>query len=178
MTVPGKSTRIDAAPALFRLLADSALARAALNCCGMPVAIIDVSTGKAKAIKYSNVAFEALFGYCETDMAGRSLAALLFRGDEPLVQRLLEGPRRWALVAWGKDGTERHVELAVAGVRGVDGRVTHWVLSFTDRSEVEKLRGEIESLKALSAASLGMRLDRQQALVRPEVQDVELKTAR
>ena len=32
------------------------------------------------------------------------------------------------------------------------GELTHWVVAFSDRSEVEKLRAELEGLKALAAA--------------------------
>jgi hypothetical protein len=38
----------------------------------------------------------------------------------------------------------------VGAVRGSDGRVTHWVLAFSDRSELEMLR---ERLDALGAAA-------------------------
>ena len=59
--------------------------------------------------------------------------------DEPLVHRLLAEPSsRWKLRAWGKDGAARHVELALGAVRSADGELTHWVLAFADRSEVEQ----------------------------------------
>ncbi len=177
MMVPSKAGRIDAAPALFTLLADSALSRAALGCCGVPVAIVEAA-GKGRSIKYANAAFESFFGYREGDTAGRPLAALLFRGDEALVQRLLESPRRWELAVWGKDCSERQVELTVAAIRSVDGRLTHWVMAFSDRGEVERLRAEVESLKSLSAASLGVRFERAQPVARAEIRDIDLKIAR
>ena len=74
--------RPEAAPALFRLLSDSALSRAAL---------------------------------------GRPLAALLFRGDDALVHRLLaESVSRWELKAWAKDRTAKQVELALGAVRSAE----------------------------------------------------------
>ena len=155
MTVSNK--RAQPAPALFRLLEESALSRAALGCCGFPVAIVEAGS-KARTLGYVNAAFEALFGYAAHEIAGRPLS-VLFRNDEPLVHRMLEMPRRWQLAAWTKDGSAHPVEVSVAAVRGVDGTLSHWVLGFADREEVERLRAEIESLKGLAAASLSLRLD-------------------
>jgi PAS domain S-box-containing protein len=153
---PGKP---QTAPALFRLLSDSALSRAALGACGVPVALLDANA-KTRSFTYVNAAFESFFGYNESEALGRPAAALLFHGDEALLQRLLaESPRRWELTAWGKDGEVRHVEVALCGLRSADGRLTHWVVAFSDRTEVEKLRAQIESLKNASAASLSLRLD-------------------
>jgi hypothetical protein len=53
----------------------------------------------------------------------------------------------------------RHVEVALCSLRSADGRLTHWVVAFSDRGEVERLRAEIESLKSPAAASLSLRLD-------------------
>jgi PAS domain S-box-containing protein len=153
---PGKP---QTAPALFRLLSDSALSRAALGACGVPVALLDANA-KTRSFTYVNAAFESFFGYGESEALGRPAAALLFRGDEALLQRLLaESPRRWELTAWAKDGEVRHVEVALCGLRSADARLTHWVVAFSDRTEVEKLRAQIESLKNASAASLSLRLD-------------------
>ncbi len=159
MTIPNSLPRRDAAPALYRLLAESALSRSALGACGIPLALLDAG-GKSQPLTYLNAAFEAFFGYGERDALGRSLAALVLRGDEALLQRMLaESPRRWEISAWAKDGSLRPVEAALAGLRDAAGRVTHWVIAFSDRGEVEKLRAEVESLKALAAASLGVRLE-------------------
>jgi PAS domain S-box-containing protein len=159
MTLPAKPGRPDVAPALYRLLAESALSRAALGACGVPLALIDANS-KTRPLTYVNAAFEAFFGYREGDSLGRPLAALVFRSDEALVQRLLtESPCRWELSAWGKDGEVRHVEVALAALRDAAGRITHHVVAFSDRGELERLRAEVESLKSLAAASLGVRLD-------------------
>lgn len=155
MTIVNKS-RPDAAPALFRLLADSAVCRAALDCCGTPLALLDPAA-KGAPLAYVNRAFEAFFGFAEKDCAGRGFGALLFR-DEQLGGRLLEDPaRRWELTAWGKDGQPRPVEATLAAVRNADGKLTRWVIAFADRGEVERLRAEVESLKGLAGASLGLR---------------------
>jgi PAS domain S-box-containing protein len=158
MTVSSR-LRPDSAPALYRLLAESALSRAALASCGIPLALLDANA-KARPLTFVNSAFEAFFGYRETEALGRSLASLVLRNDEPLLQRLLgDSPKRWEISAWGKEGDLRHVEVTLAGLRDAGGRLTHWVVAFADRTELEKLRAEVESLKSLAAASLGVRLE-------------------
>jgi PAS domain S-box-containing protein len=157
MNPPQKALRTQAAPALFQLLADSALSRAALNACGVPLALLDATSAK-HPVSYVNAAFAAYFGFSETEARGKSIAALLLKGDEALLQRVLaDSPAAWPLSAWRKDGGALHVQLALGGVRGADGRLTHWVLTFSDRCEVERLRAELETLKA--AGPLALRLD-------------------
>jgi PAS domain S-box-containing protein len=149
--------RKHAAPALFQLLADSSLSRAALNACGVPLALLEV--GK-RTVTYVNAAFAAYFGFSEAEAFGKSIAALLLRGDEALAQRVLaDCPSAWPLTAWRKDGAALQLQLALGGVRGTDGRLTHWVLTFSDRTEVEQLRAELESMKNLSVSSLALRLE-------------------
>ena len=158
MSIATKPGRPDSAPALFRLLADSALSRAALGACGTPVALLDANA-KSRAFTYVNAAFEAFFGHRESELLGKS-PAVLFRGDEALAQRVLaDTQRRWQVVAWSKEGEVRHVEIALGGLRSAEGKLTHWVLTFSDRGEVEQLRAEVEQLKALAASSLGLRLE-------------------
>jgi PAS domain S-box-containing protein len=156
MAVLAKIGKPNTAPALFRLLEECALSRAALGCCGIPVAVLDANA-KSRPVTYVNSAFEAFFGYRESDALGRSLAAVLLRNDEPLLQRLLaEAPKRWELSTWGKDGEARHVEATLAALRDASGKLTHWVAAFSDRAELERLRSEVEALKSLAAASLGV----------------------
>ncbi len=150
--IPLKS-RIEAAPALFRLLSDSALSRAALAACGLPLVLLDAEA-PGRPITYVNSAFECFFGFRETDARGRGLVELLFRGEDKVAQRLFDEPEsRWRLHAWRKDGVPLHVEAAVGGVRGTDGRLTHWVLAFVDRTELELLREELAALKTTQAAA-------------------------
>lgn len=149
MTPNSRLGRPQSAPALFRLLAESALSRAALDACGAPVALLGASSPKL-AVCYVNAAFTAFFGFAEGEAIGKSIAALLWRGDEAVLQRALtDSPSAWPLTAWRKDGAALQVELALRGVRGADGGLTHWVLTFSDRSEVERLRAEVESLRSL-----------------------------
>ena len=164
MTLPDKVRRLpqsgrpvgahrEAAPALFRLLADSALSRAALSACGLPLALVEADAPGCP-VTYVNAAFEAMFGYREADVRGRGVVDLLFRGDEALAQRLFGEPAsRWRLPAWSKDGTALQIEAAVGAVRSSDGRLTHWVLGIVDRSELESLRAEIAALRAQPAAA-------------------------
>lgn len=153
MTVVNKVQRIQAAPALARLLAESALSRAALEVCAFPVALLD-AVQPSRPIAYVNAAFSRYFGWSESDAVGRPPAALLLRGDEAALQRLLADPgTRWRLATSGKDGEPRHVEVALGAVRDADGKLTHWVLSFSDCSELEHLRAELEKLRALAAGT-------------------------
>lgn len=152
MNLDANSARPEVTAALSRLLSDSALWRAALGACPAPVAILDAGSPE-RAITYANPAFEGYFGYRRTEAQGRTLAAVIFQGDEPLVHRLLASPNsHWHLRARAKDGSLRHVELALGVVRNTEGRVTYWVLSFSDRSEAENLRVELESLRPAAAA--------------------------
>ena len=142
-----------AAPALFRLLADCAMARAALGACGFPIAILDAAA-PARPITYVNPAFEAYFGCTGSEAIGRGLGAAVFRSDEALVHRMLaEATPRRTVKAWAKDGSVRPVELTLSAVRSAEGQITHWVLAFSDRSELERLRAELESLRTLAAAA-------------------------
>jgi PAS domain S-box-containing protein len=152
MALPSRLHKPQPAPALYRLLSDSSLSRAALGACGFALAMLDARAG-SRPITYVNAAFEEFFGYSADEALGRPLAALLFRGDEPLLQRLLaESSSRWKLRAWGKDGAVRHVEIALGALHSAEGELTHWVMAFSDRAEVEKLRSQLEELQALAAA--------------------------
>ena len=151
MALPKRLQQPENAPALSRLLSDSALSRAALGACGFPLAMLDARAG-ARPVTYVNPAFEGFFGYRAAEALGRPLAALLFHDDEPLVHRLLaESDSRWRARAWAKDGAERPVEITLGAIHGADGQLTHWVLAFADRSEVERLRSQLEALKPLAA---------------------------
>ena len=147
------SRRREDAPALARLLGDAAMARAALGACGFPIVILD-ATAPARPVSYVNAACEAYFGCRAQEARGRALGALILRGDEAQVHRMLaESQPRRALKAWSKDGSLRHVDLSLTPLRAGDGRITHWVLAFSDRGEVERLRAELDSLRTLAAAA-------------------------
>lgn len=152
MTALHRAARPDPSAALHRLLSDSAVWRAALGACAFPLAVLDATT-PLRPVTYLNGAFEGYFGYRSAEALGRPLSALIFRGDDALVHRLLaESASRRELRAWGKDGGARHVELAPGAVRSAEGHLTHWVVAFSDRAEVERLRDEIAALKTLASA--------------------------
>jgi PAS domain S-box-containing protein len=145
------SRRRDATPALSHLLTESAMARSVLSACPYPIAVIDASA-PARPVAYVNAAFETFFDIAAREALGKPLGGLVFRGDEALIHRMLaETVQRKAVKAWSKDGTLRHVELALGPTRDREGRVTHWTVAFTDRSEVERLREELDSMRGLSA---------------------------
>ena len=137
--------------ALERLLAECVMARSALGACGFPIAILDSTN---RNVAYVNAAFEAFFGCRAEEALGRGLGSLVFRGDEALVHRMLaeQAPRR-TLKACAKDGTPRPVEMTLAAVRAKDGSISHWVAAFSDRSELERLRAELDSLRTLAQAA-------------------------
>jgi PAS domain S-box-containing protein len=153
MNLAKQAIKPDVTAALSRLLSDSALWRAAMGACPIPVAILDASTPE-RAVTYVNPAFEAYFGYRRGEAHGSPLAALLFRGDEPLVHRLLATPgSRWQLKAWTRNDAMRHIDLALGAVRNAEGRTTYWVVTLSDRSEAESLRAELESVRPAAAAA-------------------------
>src|SRR5438445_346286 len=119
MALPNKPQRADAAPALARLLSESALSRAALGACGFPVAMLD-ATSPTRPITYVNPAFAAYFGWREADAIGRPLGALLFRGEDSAL--LADPGTRREAKAWTKDGALRHVELALGAARAGNRR--------------------------------------------------------
>jgi len=121
----------DAAPALFRLLADSALYRAAFAACGYPMAIID-AVANGHPVVQVNAAFERVFGIADADARGKPLVSALFRGDHVALQRLLEkAEERAALRAWCKNGTALDVEASAGAMRDVKGERTHWIVTFS-----------------------------------------------
>ena len=60
MAVPNKLEKQGPAPALYRLLSDSALSRAALGACGVPIAMLD-ATAAERPVTHVNAAFETFF---------------------------------------------------------------------------------------------------------------------
>ena len=144
-------SRVPQAPALARLLSDSALSRAALAACGFPVALADAAA-KGRPLTYVNPAFESFFGYRADETVGRPSITLLFPEDEAAASMFSEAPARVHMRARRKDGSTAEVELSIGMVHGVDGLLTHWVLAFADRSEIERMREELRVLKAIDAA--------------------------
>jgi len=143
--------RPPAAPALARLLSDSALSRAALAACGFPVALADAGA-KGRPLTYVNPAFEAFFGYRAEEVLGRPVITLLFPEAEGAGSMFNEAPARRQMRARCKDGAGAEVELSIGMVHGVDGRLTHWVLTFADRGEIARMQEELRVLRAIAAA--------------------------
>jgi PAS domain S-box-containing protein len=142
--------RAEVAPALFRLLAESALARAALDACGLPLVLAEAGASEP-SLCYVNRAFEAFFGHPAAETLGRSAAALLFPDDLSAGRLFREPGTPLLLRARRKDGSPARVEVTAGPVRGVDGRVTHWVLAFADRTELEQLREKLSALRATAS---------------------------
>jgi len=154
MTLPDKlvcAKKPQPAPALAQFLSDSALSRAALAACGFPVALVDVAA-KGRPLTYVNSAFETFFGYRSDEVLGRPVITLLFPQDESAASMFNEAPVRQHMRARRKDGAAAEVELSIGMVHGVDGRLTHWVLAFADRSEIARMREELRVLRSIEAA--------------------------
>jgi PAS domain S-box-containing protein len=143
--------RAPQAPALARLLSDSALSRAALAACGFPVALANAAA-KGRPLTYVNAAFEAFFGYRADEAIGRPSITLLFPEDEAASNMFNAAPARVQMRARRKDGSTADVELSIGMVHGADGRLTHWVLAFADRSEIARMQEELRILRAIAAA--------------------------
>src|SRR5258706_13954284 len=94
--------RAPQAPALARLLGDSALSRTALAACGFPVALAD-ATAKGRPLTYVNPAFETYFGYRMDDPQGRPVIMLLFPQAQGPASMLNQAPFRLQLAVLGKD---------------------------------------------------------------------------
>ena len=140
------AARPEVAPALFRLLAEAALSRAALDACGLPVAIAEAAG--SRPLSYVNQAFEAFFGYRAAEALGRPAQALLAMEPARAEQLFREPAQSVLLRAQRKDRAPAQVEVSVGAVRGSDGRVTHWVLAFSDRTELEQLRERLDAPRA------------------------------
>jgi len=152
MTVPDRIPNgRHQAPALARLLADSALSRAALAACGFPVALSDAAA-KGLPLTYVNPAFESFFGYRAEEVIGRPIITLLFPEDEGAAIMFKDAPARLRMHARRKSGATAEVDLSIGMVHGADGRLTHWVLTFADRSEIARMQEELRVLRAIAAA--------------------------
>ena len=132
------ATRPEVAPALFRLLAEAALSRAALDACGLPVALADAAG--SRPISYVNQAFEAFFGYRAAEALGRPAQVLLAMEPGGAEQLFREPAPRVVLRAQRKDCSLAQVEVSVVAVSLKKKRITHWVLAFSDCTELVQLR--------------------------------------
>lgn len=140
MAAGGRAAPRDAAPALFRLLSDSALYRAAFAACRVPLAIVEASAA-GRILVYVNPAFERRLGLAEADVRGRPFAAALCHGDRDTEATLFSEPVACARVkVRRKDGKPVELDASVGAVRDTAGRHTHWVVAFADETPAEPLR--------------------------------------
>ena len=138
----GRAAARDAAPALFRLLSDSALYRAAFAACRVPQAIVEASAS-GRTLVSINPAFERRFGLTEVEVRGRTFASALCRGDRDAEAALFNAPvARARIKVWCKDGTPIELDASVGAVRDAAGRQTHWVVAFAEEAPAERLRAE------------------------------------
>ena len=139
---PGPASQ-EAAPALFRLLSDSALYRAAMAASRVPLAVLDAARTGLPYV-FVNPAFERLSGYAARDAIGRPASLnLALRGREASLETLLAltsaepsaTPGLWiACCVRRRDGTERAVLVAFDPVRDNQGGISHWIVALNDAS--------------------------------------------
>ena len=98
------------------------------------------AAAKGLPLTYVNPAFESFFGYRAEEVIGRPVITLLFPEDEGAAIMFKDAPARLRMHARRKNGAAAEVELSIGMVHGVDGRLTHWVLAFADRSEIARMR--------------------------------------
>jgi len=147
----GGRRKEEAAPALFRLLSESAASRAALAACGFEVAIAD-ARAQGHPLIYANPAFESAFGYRRDEVVGRPAITLLFPEDESAADMFRDASARVEMRIRRKEGSAARVELSIGMLNGADGTLTHRVLGFADRSELARLREELRLVRSLAAA--------------------------
>lgn len=125
----------EAAPALFRLLSDSALYRAAMSASSLPLALLDAGHAELPFV-FVNPAFERLCGYAARDTLGRHASLVLAACSEEASLRSLLEPAdaglRIACRVRQRDATERAVLAVFDPVRDNRGRVTHWIVALDD----------------------------------------------
>ena len=136
----GRAAPREAAPALFRLLSDSALYRAAFAACRVPLTIVEASAS-GRILVYVNPAFERRFGLTEADVRGRPFATALCHGDRDSEATLFSEPvARARIKVWCKDGKPVELDASVGAVRDAAGQQTHWVVAFAEETPTERLR--------------------------------------
>ena len=131
----------DAAPALFRLLSDSALYRAAMSASRVPLALLDAADADL-AFVFVNPAFERRCGYAGRDALGRPASLVLAPcGEDASLGALLGLTGGSTAAAVGvrvacrvrrRDTTERVALAAFDPVRDNLGRVSHWIVALDD----------------------------------------------
>jgi two-component system, cell cycle sensor histidine kinase and response regulator CckA len=110
-------------------------------------------------IEYVNPAFEALTGYSQQEVAGKSQSILKSDLQVPLLYReLWETVRngdvcRSIVVNRKKNGELYYVDESVSPIRNADGRITHFVSNVRDFTE--RLRIEAELLQSQKMDAIG-----------------------
>lgn len=127
------------APALFQLLSDSALNRAALSACGFAIALLDAHR-PGMPLTFANPALEQLCGTHADQLLGRQAGSALFAAGGTALLAELEGrvraehgPARARAplhpAANGEPQVSREVDIALNAVRDVRGAISCWVLA-------------------------------------------------
>jgi diguanylate cyclase (GGDEF)-like protein/PAS domain S-box-containing protein len=150
----GLRQRARVSAALERSEARSRLQVAALEAVGNGVVITDTSA----VIEWVNPAFEALTGYCPSQVIGRRPSELIASGlqDPDFYKTLWDtitsgNTWRGELVNRRVDGTLYDEELVIAPVKEADGRISHFVGVKQDISERKRIEKALQQSHDLLA---------------------------
>lgn len=129
-TASARAAREQAAPALFRLLSESALYRSLFSACGVALGIVEARSPRPVFIQV-NRAFERSFACQQSEACRNPVATLLLNGDIALERRLFgETAARAQIRATQRDGSAVPIDMTIDPLRDCDGRVTHWAVAF------------------------------------------------
>jgi PAS domain S-box-containing protein len=123
--------RDQAAPALFSLLAESALYRAAYAACGVAMGIVDARLERPQFISV-NREFERLLGFHGSDACRYPVVALLLDGNNALAATVFRSePTREEVEVRRRDGSRLTVALACTPLHDAAGSHTHWAVALS-----------------------------------------------
>ena len=140
-----------------RLAAEQSLSK--LSCAVRNSAETILVTNSEQIIEFVNPAFEAVTGYLQQELIGKSQSILKSELQAPMLYREL-----WETIRTGdvsrnivvnrkKNGEVYYVDESVNPIRNAEGRVTHFV--FNGRDLTERLRIEAELLQSQKMDAIG-----------------------
>ena len=130
-----------------------------LSCAVEQSADIIFITNNEGQIEYVNPAFEALTGYSQQEVAGKSPSILKSSEQAPALYRELwetirsGGVYRSVLVNRKKTGELYYVDESISPIRDADGRITHFISNARDLTK--RLHLEAQLLQAQKMDAIG-----------------------
>ncbi len=141
---PLPTRRDQAAPALFSLLSESALYRAAYAACGVAMGIADSRLERPQFISV-NREFERLLGFHATEACRYPVAALILEGDNAIAATVFRNvPTRREIEVRRRDGSRLTVALACTPLHDASGNHTHWAVALSSPQSAPDATGRRE----------------------------------